>query len=189
MNKVAAIIPCLNGAKYLRQCLDSVMAQDYAGPMEVVVADDGSTDVSPAIASEYAPRVRWLPCPRDAVHGCGAARNRAIQATTAKYVALLDADDIWFPGHITALVDVMDAHQEIAFACDNGRYIDQADHVYGSIVSEGRDTELNPTSMLLDCFTDQLPSLSGGPLWRQSGALHRRPDFYTWRTTIYGSSS
>lgn len=122
--------------------------------MNIVVADDGSADNSENIVREFAPTVRWLSCPDFAPHGCGAARNRAIEATDAKYLALLDADDIWFSGHVSSLIAAMEAHPAVAMACDNGRYIDESDRVFGTIMPADCHFRLDATGMLLNCFTD-----------------------------------
>ena len=59
--KVSVLVPVYNGEKYLRECLDSILAQDYAS-VEILVADDGSNDGSAALLADYAvrdPRIRW----------------------------------------------------------------------------------------------------------------------------------
>jgi GT2 family glycosyltransferase len=100
---VAVIIAAFNAGRYLEQALASVAAQTRA-PVAVAVADDGSTD-------DTAPRARrWedhLPIelirlPQNA--GPGPARHRAILAADAPLLALLDADDLWFPDHLETML-------------------------------------------------------------------------------------
>jgi glycosyltransferase involved in cell wall biosynthesis len=91
--RVSVVIPCFNGARFLREAIDSAIAQTYAD-VEIVVADDGSTDDSVAIVASYGDRVRGL---RQANAGPSAARNLALGAATGEYVALLDADDRYHP--------------------------------------------------------------------------------------------
>lgn len=89
---VSVIIPVYNTADYLPQCLDSLLAQPFAG-FELILVDDGSTDGSGAIADRYATadvRVRVI---HQANQGVSAARNRGLDAATGTYVTFVDADD------------------------------------------------------------------------------------------------
>ncbi len=171
MDGVSVIIPCYNGAMYLRQCLESVLAQDFGGLVEVIVADDGSTDESEAVARGFSPRVTFLPCPGGrgggASHGCGAARNRAIEVSSMPLVALLDCDDLWLPGHLSNLAMAMAARPDVGMACDNGYYISESGKIIGSIISESHRPVMTAESVLLDCFTD--PS---GVMIRRSAMDH-----------------
>lgn len=92
MPKFSVIIPVYNVAPYLRECLDSVRAQTFAG-WEAVCVDDGSTDASGAILDEYAakdPRFRVLHQPNA---GVSAARNAGLRMATGEVVNFLDGDD------------------------------------------------------------------------------------------------
>jgi glycosyltransferase involved in cell wall biosynthesis len=93
---VDVVIPVRNGARFIEACLDSVMAQTRAA-RTVVVVDDGSTDASPAILAEYARRWPRLNVIRSEPVGVSHARNLAIRACAAPYVAFLDSDDVWAP--------------------------------------------------------------------------------------------
>jgi glycosyltransferase involved in cell wall biosynthesis len=88
---VSCIVPVHNGERYLAEALESILAQTYQ-PIEVIVADDGSTDGSAAIARGYGARVR---CVHLAKAGAPAARNLGLRAARGAFVAFLDADDLW----------------------------------------------------------------------------------------------
>jgi teichuronic acid biosynthesis glycosyltransferase TuaG len=93
---VSVITPVFNAAATLPATIASVAAQTFPD-WEMLIADDGSTDATAAIAAAWAardPRVRPLPGPRQ---GPAAARNRAIRASRGRFVAFLDADDRWRP--------------------------------------------------------------------------------------------
>jgi glycosyltransferase involved in cell wall biosynthesis len=149
---VSVVIPCRNGAKYLRECLESALAQDFVGLMEILVADDGSTDGSQEIVESFGSRVRLLRCPEGATHGPAAARNRAIMASTHPLVALLDQDDLWLPGHLSTLASLMAAQPDLGMACDNGHYISSTGKKMGSRIAESLRPALTADSLLLDCF-------------------------------------
>jgi glycosyltransferase involved in cell wall biosynthesis len=89
---VSFVVPVRDGAAYLAECLQSILAQTVS-PLEVLVVDDGSTDASAAIASACGAPVVCLRQPR---RGQAAARNRGVAAARGEFVAFLDADD-WIP--------------------------------------------------------------------------------------------
>lgn len=93
---VSVIIPAFNAAADIRQTLNSVLAQTYQ-EIEVIVVDDGSSDATPAIVEEFVTRDARFQLVRQSNAGVGAARNAAIQKACGKYIAPLDADDLWFP--------------------------------------------------------------------------------------------
>lgn len=92
---ISAIIPARNAAAFLREAIESVLAQ--ALPVELIVVNDGSTDLTAAIARSYAPRVCLIDQPP---LGLGAARNRGVRAATGEWIAFLDADDLWSHGKL-----------------------------------------------------------------------------------------
>src|SRR5262245_18116247 len=105
---VSVIVPAYNCAAFVRQSIDSVLQQDY-GPMEILVVDDGSTDDTVKILGEYGDRIKVL---HQANGGPAAARNRAVRAARGEYLAFVDGDDLWLPGHTNALMSYAIAHPE-----------------------------------------------------------------------------
>ena len=93
---VSVVIPVYNAAPYLRQCLDSVIAQTLRN-IEVICVDDGSTDESPDILAEYAARDERISVLRQENAGGGAARNLGMSRARGKYLSFLDADDFFHP--------------------------------------------------------------------------------------------
>lgn len=95
---VSVVIPCYNGAEFLRETLASVLAQTQP-VLEVIVVDDGSTDNSAEIAASFGPLVRVIRQPN---RGESAARNCGVRQSRGEWIAFLDADDIWLPNRIEA---------------------------------------------------------------------------------------
>lgn len=96
MPKISVIMPVYNEERFLRQCLDSVMAQTEKD-IEIICVDDESTDGSLAILRKYEqkdPRIKVL-TQKNA--GAGAARNNGLAAATGKYLSFLDSDDFFEP--------------------------------------------------------------------------------------------
>ena len=98
---ISVIIPLYNGARFVRQALDSVFQQTIA-PNEIIVVDDGSIDDGAAIVSAYTNEHPVILL-RQANAGQAAARNAGIRQSTGRLIALLDQDDIWYPHHLQAL--------------------------------------------------------------------------------------
>jgi glycosyltransferase involved in cell wall biosynthesis len=93
---VSVIVPAYNAATTIRQTLNSVLAQTYQ-EFEVITVDDGSSDTTSAIVEEFAAKDARFQFVRQSNAGVGAARNTAIGKADGKYIAPLDADDLWFP--------------------------------------------------------------------------------------------
>jgi glycosyltransferase involved in cell wall biosynthesis len=105
---VSVVIPVFNGEAFLGEALRSVFAQTH-DCLEVLVADDGSTDGSAAIAAGF-PSVHLLSGPHQGVSN---ARNRAVEASRGEFLAFLDADDTWYPEKIARQVLLANTDQSL----------------------------------------------------------------------------
>lgn len=94
----SVITPVYNGEQYIADAIRSVQSQTVgAEKIEHLIVDDGSTDNTPAIVRSFDKAVRLIQLQHG---GVSRARNAALQAATAPYVAFLDADDYWFPEYL-----------------------------------------------------------------------------------------
>lgn len=109
---VSCVLPVFNGEAYLREAIDSVLAQTWA-TVEVVVVDDGSTDGTAAVARSYADRVRYV---HQENAGPAAARNRGIEASRGALVAFLDADDLWARERLARQAAALEADPRLSYA-------------------------------------------------------------------------
>lgn len=90
---VSVIINCYNGEKYLREAIDSVIAQTYEN-WELVFWDNQSTDSTREIVESYKnPKIRYFYAPEHTP--LGEARNLAVEKANGEYINFLDADDVW----------------------------------------------------------------------------------------------
>jgi len=111
--KVSVIIPVFNCKPYLADCLRSVTSQSEAD-LEIIVADDGSTDGSWELLQELASSDKRLSLYRQRNSGCpGAARNLALSHAAGRYIAFLDADDLYHPDKVKKAVEVFEAFGDI----------------------------------------------------------------------------
>lgn len=113
------VIPTHNHAHYLRDAIDSALAQ--AAPVEVVVVDDGSTDETPAVVASYGDRIRAY---RIEHAGPSAARNRGIEEARGAFLMLLDADDVIAPEKVERQLSEM--RPEIGWVLCDVRIEDEA---------------------------------------------------------------
>ena len=99
--KVSVIIPVRNGERTISRAIESAFAQTFQGPIEVIVANDGSTDHTGDVLARYVSRLRIINLPPS---GVSAARNAAVKASSGDYIAFLDADDEWLPEKLARVV-------------------------------------------------------------------------------------
>jgi glycosyltransferase involved in cell wall biosynthesis len=103
---VTVMITVFNGAQYLAESIESVLAQTYS-PIELIVLDDGSTDGSGGVARGFGSALRYA---RQKNAGMSGARNSAVALASGAYFSFLDADDRFRPDKI--------AHQTAILAAD-----------------------------------------------------------------------
>lgn len=145
---VSLIIPVYNVRNYVTKCLKSVRRQTYQN-LEVILVNDGSTDDSPAILSEYATKYSNFHCYTIENRGLGGARNYGMEKATGDYILFLDSDDYLAPECVEKLV---------AAALDTGSDLVVANcydvREDGSVVAAYRNQYRNATTNL-----DQEPGI------------------------------
>lgn len=120
--KLSVIIPCYNGGKTLAAQLDALAGQTWDQPWELILADNGSTDNSRAIAQQYADKIPHLTImDASARQGASFARNVGVTAARAEAVVFVDADDVVAPGWLAAIGAALQQHQAVASAFDYTR--------------------------------------------------------------------
>ena len=112
--KVSVIMPAYNSEVYIRESIDSVLAQTFAD-FELIVVDDGSTDTTAAIVESYTDsRIRLIRQPN---RGVSEARNTGIEAARGQYITFLDSDDLYYPDFLKTLHRLIQSNQtEMAFS-------------------------------------------------------------------------
>ena len=107
---ISIVIPVYNVAEYLPRCLDSLLKQDYAGEMEIILVDDGSTDSSPAICEEFCLSYSRATLIRQGNKGLSEARNAGIMAANGEWLFFLDSDDWLAPQSLSKLLSFAEAN-------------------------------------------------------------------------------
>ena len=129
--RTSVIITSFNYAEYLPAAIESVLAQTDSD-FELLIVDDGSTDGSVAIARACTdPRVRVLVQPH---RGRAAARNTGMRAVRGRYIAFLDADDVWVHDKLAVQSELLDCRPDVGLVYTRFGVID----AYGRVQSQGR---------------------------------------------------
>ena len=125
MNKprVSVIIAVYNGEKFLREAIESALAQTYPC-VEIIAVNDGSTDRSAEILKSYEPRIRVF---HQENAGQAAARNLAISKSSGDWIGLLDQDDLWDAEKLERQLAASTENDDVLFS--DLRHIDENGHV------------------------------------------------------------
>lgn len=156
--KVSIIIPVYNGSTYLKQAIDSALAQTYANT-EVIVVNDGSTDggLTESICFAYGEKIRYFAKTNG---GVSSALNYGIEKMQGKYFSWLSHDDIYYPEKLARQIEYINANPEVRIVGSGLDVIDSDGNKLNSyvpplntIVKNGRevmDTWIYGCSLLID---------------------------------------
>ena len=108
---ISCIVPVYNGAAYLAKAIESILAQTYPH-IELIVADDGSTDQSCEIAQQFGQQVKLI---TQETAGPAATRNFGLSAASGQWVSFLDADDLWHPAKLFRQMTLFHDRPELDF--------------------------------------------------------------------------
>lgn len=118
------VVPLYNTERYIAAALDSVLAQTCRD-FEVVVVNDASTDRGPSIAMAYARRDDRIRVVTQENRGLAGARNTGIRHARGRYIALLDADDLWAPRKLELHMRHLDTHPDVGVSYAGSIFIDE----------------------------------------------------------------
>lgn len=125
---VSVVIPMYNVERYIAGAIDSVLAQTYEN-FELLLIDDGSPDNSVAVAKTYSdPRIRVI---SQENKGLAGARNTGINYAKGKYIALLDADDLWSKHKLYEHVKHLEAKPNVDISYCPSLFIDEEGQALG----------------------------------------------------------
>lgn len=119
---VTVIITCYNLEKYIGAAIDSVLSQDYRGPMQILVVDDCSTDSSAQIVRKY-PGVEYRRTSENA--GVLLATVCGIENARAPLICFLDGDDIWLPNKVSVIASKFASDPNLALVTHDLLYINE----------------------------------------------------------------
>jgi glycosyltransferase involved in cell wall biosynthesis len=117
---LSVIIPCRNAATMIADQLDALAKQEFDGPFEVIVADNGSTDDSRAAALRCRDQFdRFVLVDASARRGQAYARNAGARIATGDRLLFVDADDVVAPGYLAAMAAALSLHEFVSAGFDS----------------------------------------------------------------------
>ena len=116
---VSALVPAYNGAAFLPETLDAILAQTYPAA-EVIVLDDGSQDGTRELVARFGSRIRYHYTPNG---GICRARNLAASLASSPYLAFCDQDDLWQPDKLAQQMALHERDEALNFSFTNFCYM------------------------------------------------------------------
>jgi len=176
--RVSVVMSVYNGEKYLREAIDSILAQTFTD-FEFIIIDDGSTDRSPQIIDEYADgRIRFIRNDRNI--GLTLSLNKGLKTAHGEYIARMDCDDVSLPERLAKQIAFMDANREVGACGTWALDIDHAGKVIGkreTLVGEQLDNFYWRTSLIHSSSMFRF-NPSGGPWYDPTAPVSQ--DYDLW---------
>lgn len=124
----SVVIPIYNIERYIKTCIDSVLAQTFTN-FEIICVSDGSSDTSIALVEQYNDkRIRII---HQNNQGLSAARNTGINQSRGIYIALLDGDDFWLPNKLAAHFKHLYTNASIDISYSASQFVDEDSRAIG----------------------------------------------------------
>ena len=136
MPKLSVIVPVYNTERYLRECIDSILAQTFAD-FELILVDDGSTDGSGAICDEYAGRDLRVRVIHQENGGVTRARKAAMKMAAGSWISFVDSDDWIHPGMLEMMLEKASVSNARIVICDASIVFPDRLEIAGSLAEEG----------------------------------------------------
>ncbi|MBN1269861.1 MAG: glycosyltransferase [Kiritimatiellae bacterium] len=171
---VSVIVGVYNREKYVREAVDSVLAQSF-GDFELIVVDDASTDGTDEALQSYGDRVRLIR--RDRNSGLPSVpRNEGMAIARGRYFAFLDSDDFWYPEKLREQVGFLEAQADVPFCHALCHIVDEASRVlYVRREGEMPVGEDVFHHLLRDCFITTSAVMIRAGLYRRIGGFNEDP--------------
>lgn len=189
MSLVSVIIPAHNAAPFLRETIESALAQSWPS-VEVIVVNDGSTDNTPGILALFGDRIRVIDQRQS---GVAVARNRGAAVAQGTWLAFLDADDVWLThklerqlapatedthliysdriniGHLAGLPEIQ---SDLQYMYEGSVF---TEILLGNVITTSSVVMRRSTFEALGGFSEEpdLPPAEDWDLWLRVAALHR----------------
>ncbi len=149
---VSVIMPAYNGEKYINEAIESIINQTYQD-WELIIVDDCSLDETVSIVKRYLSDNRIKLYQNENNQGIAASRNKAIQKSNGKYIAIQDDDDISFPERLKEEVRFLDEYEDIDAVAGHWLKVDETGNNILSLFSAYKNPRFVKAHLLLqDCI-------------------------------------
>ncbi len=146
---ISIITPTYNHANYMRKCIESVLEQDYAN-WEQIIIDDGSTDDTPNIISEFDDeRIIYIKQDNIGIQNLNKTYNKALNLSKGEYIAILEGDDYWPDYKLGEQIKIF-KNMNVILSCANAQIIDDEDKLEDITHKPNSLPEISSTYETLD---------------------------------------
>ena len=145
---VSVILPTYNCAAFLPHSIGSILAQTY-NSYEIIVVDDGSTDNTKEVLYPFMQRIKYILLEQN--KGLPTARNIGIRLAQGKYIAFIDADDLWLLEKLQTDIEYFETHPEVRMVYSKHLNIDQN----GRMLDETSQKRLPSGNIFTQLFSKQ----------------------------------
>lgn len=162
---ISVIVPVYNVEKYLSRCVDSIIGQTYSN-LEIILVNDGSTDLSGAICDEYKKKDKRIVVIHQKNGGLSQARNSGMEIMSGKYVAFVDSDDYISEDYIEYLFRLRFKYQADISVClhrnfyEDGKLEKKRNKRNNIVVFSGHDAVADM------CYQKHIPNSAWGKLYK-----------------------
>jgi len=182
---VSVLMPVYNGAGYIGEAIDSVLAQTFPF-FELLIVNDGSTDSTREVIESYKdPRIRLINQPNG---GVSAALNTGLKHAKGEYIARFDADDICYPDRIEVQYTFIKEHPDYILVGTDADYITQEGEFIYKYVNVGHtNEEINKTIEMHCSFIHSsvmYPKKAVMDLGGYEVKAHTFEDYFLWKKLI-----
>lgn len=181
---VSIVMPCYNGANFIKETIDSVLSQTYKN-WELLVIDDGSKDSSRSIVSEYASNDSRIKLIKQQNAGSAVARNNGIRHSKGQYLALLDSDDVWLPGFLKSQIKFIRQKDAVCVCSSYSRIDEQSNDILKPVMSKPIITSKDMQSIdYVGCLTGLYDQSKYGKMYLKEELNSLLDDYAFWISVI-----
>lgn len=178
MTETSIIMPCFNNESFIEQAIDSVLNQTYKS-WELLICDDGSDDNSKEIIKEYAQNDSRIKLVTNRhFKGAPGARNSCLDFACGRFIAFLDADDLWMKNKLELQISFMKANKYL-FVYSYHQIMDEEENFISNCMAPASvNSKLMRFSNFIPCLTAVYDSHSIGKVFQPN--IVKRNDFALW---------
>lgn len=149
---ISIIVPVYNVKEYVRNCLDSIIAQTYQN-IEILVIDDGSTDGSGQICDEVAKKDTRIKVVHTTNHGLSVARNTGLDMARGEYIGLVDSDDCISPWMYETLLKCAEKEKVDIVVADFQRISNENKYVWEQVTKRNEEIISGEDALCRLCYS------------------------------------
>jgi glycosyltransferase involved in cell wall biosynthesis len=167
---ISIVIPSYNYGRFIERAILSALKQDYSGPLQIVVADGGSTDDTVSVLKRYDDRIVWW-SRKDS--GFVEAVQRGMAVATGQIIGILSADDYYLAGALSKAATALVRHPEAGFIAGREVIVEEDGEV---VCVYGGSSHADPQAILFEVTPPQNATFFRRSCYDRVGGVRRLSD-------------